>query len=85
MNTLTESVVGEATIAYPESLGWGIVCGPDLAPDTESAERTDYGDVVLAQRLQNVLARLNPDLPNGALDDAFRKLIRPDGPTLEAS
>ena len=33
----------------------------------------------------NLLVRLNPDLPTGALDDAFRKLTRPDGSALEAS
>jgi len=40
--------------------------------------------VVLAQRLRDVLVRLNPQLPAEALDDAFRKLTRPEGPTLEA-
>ena len=35
------------------------------------AERTDYSGVVLAQRLYDALARLNPDLPATALDDAF--------------
>jgi type I restriction enzyme, R subunit len=36
------------------------------------------------QRLQDALARLNPTRPAEALDDAFRKLTRPEGPTLEA-
>lgn len=49
-----------------------------------AAERTDYGDVVLAQRLHDALARLNPALPSDALEDAFRKLTRPDGPELVA-
>ena len=35
-------------------------------------------------RLRIALVRLNPDLPQSALDDAFRKLIRPEGSTLEA-
>ena len=30
------------------------------------------------------LGRINPNLPNEALDDAFRKLARPEGSTLEA-
>ena len=45
---------------------------------------SDYGQVVLAQRLRDALARLNPALPAEALEDAFRKLTRPEGPTLEA-
>ena len=49
------------------------------------AERVDYGEVVLgAAAPRRTLAFLNPNLPAGALDDAFRKLTRPDGATLEA-
>ena len=39
---------------------------------------------MLERRLRDALARLNPDLPLDALDDAFRKLTRPEGSTLEA-
>ena len=35
-------------------------------------------------RLHGALQRLNPDLPAGALDDAYRKLTRPEGATVEA-
>ena len=48
------------------------------------AERRGYAEVVLQARLQDSLARLNIDLPQTALDDAFRKLVRPFGATLEA-
>jgi type I site-specific restriction-modification system R (restriction) subunit len=37
---------------------------------------------VLAQRLRDALARLNPALPAEALDAAFRKLTRPEGADL---
>ena len=43
------------------------------------AERRGYGEVVLTQRLRDALARLNPKLPVEALEDAFRKLMRPEG------
>ena len=58
--------------------------GPDIAPDSPGAERTDYGEVVLAKRLRDALAELNRHLPAEALEDAFRKLTRPEGATLEA-
>ena len=58
--------------------------GPDIAPDTPGAERDDYGEVVLERWLRDSLARLNPQLPGTALDDALRKLTRPDGATPEA-
>ncbi|MGQ9862757.1 MAG: type I restriction endonuclease subunit R, partial [Thiobacillaceae bacterium] len=53
-----------------------------MAPDTPTAERTDYGQVWLSQRLRDALARLNAELPAEALEDAFRKLTRPEGPDL---
>ena len=56
---------------------------PGHCPRPPDAERADYGEVVLERRLRGALARLNPDLPDEALDDAFRKLIRPEGATLE--
>ena len=84
MNPLTESTVEDAALSWLEGLGWSIAHGPDIAPDTLGAERADYGDVVLERRLRDALARLNPDLPTSALDDAFRKLTRPEGATLEA-
>jgi type I restriction enzyme, R subunit len=40
--------------------------------------------VVLAQRLRDALARLNPALPSEALEEAFRKLTRPEGAELVA-
>ncbi len=84
MTTITESTVKDAALAWLESLGWSVAHGPDIAPDTPGAERSDYGVVVLERRLRDTLARLNPNLPTEAQDDAFRKLTHPDGPTLEA-
>ena len=84
MTTFTESTVEDAALAWLESLGWSIAHGPDIAPDTPSAERSDYGAVVLERRLRSSLSLLNPNLPTEALDDTFRKLTHPDGPTPEA-
>ncbi len=82
MTTFTESVVESAALAWLESIGWRIAHGPDIAPDQLLAERRDYAEVVLAQRLRDALARLNPELPAEALEDAFRKLTRPEGAEL---
>ena len=81
---MSELTVEVAALDWLASLDWAVVHGPDTAPDTPAAERADYGQVLLARRLRDALARLNPDLPTAALEDAFRKLTRPDGSTLEA-
>ncbi len=80
---VTESDVEDATLEWLEALGWRIAHGPGITPDSPGAERADYGEVVLERRLRDALARLNPGLPASALDDAFRKLLRPDGTTTE--
>ncbi|HXG25928.1 MAG TPA: type I restriction endonuclease subunit R [Candidatus Binatia bacterium] len=82
MTAFAESVVEDAALDWLEAIGWPVAHGPEIAPDMPGAERADYGEVVLAQRLRDALARLNPDLPAEALDDAFRKLTRPEGTDL---
>jgi type I restriction enzyme R subunit len=77
-------VVEQAALAWLESTGWSVRNGADIAPGEPAAERDDYGQVVLIQRLRDALARLNPALPAEALDDAFRKLTRPEGAELVA-
>jgi type I restriction enzyme R subunit len=82
MTRFSESVVEEAALAWLESIGWQVAHGPEIAPDMPAAERANYGEVVLARRLRDALARLNPALPVEALEDAFRRLTRPEGADL---
>ena len=84
MATLTEADVEEAALEWLGDLGWQTAHGPDIGPGAPGQERAGYGAVVLERRLRDALARLNPDLPLDTLDDAFRKLTRPEGSTLEA-
>jgi type I restriction enzyme R subunit len=79
---VTESVVEQAALAWLESTGWAVRNGAEIAPGERAAERDDYGQIVLAQRLREAIARLNQGLPAEALDEAFRKLTRPDGADL---
>ena len=84
MTTLTEADVEHAALGWLAAQGWRVAHGPDIAPGTPAAERDDYGQVVLERRLRDALAELNPVLPASALDDALRRLTRPEGATLEA-
>jgi type I restriction enzyme R subunit len=80
----TESIVEDAALAWLESIGYAIKTGPEIGPDAIFAERIDYGQVILAPHLREALVRLNPTLPTDAIDDAFRKIIRLEGATLDA-
>jgi type I restriction enzyme R subunit len=84
LSSFTESIVEDAALTWLESLGWTILHGPEIAIGMLGAERSDpnYRDVLLEGRLRQALVRLNPDLPPEALDDAFRKLVRTDAPSL---
>ena len=83
MTPLSEADVEQTALEWLAGLGWQMAHGPDIAPDTPNAERGDYGQVVLQRRLRDALAVLNPSLPVDAIDDAFRKLTRAEGSTLE--
>ncbi|HEV8597295.1 MAG TPA: type I restriction endonuclease subunit R [Candidatus Dormibacteraeota bacterium] len=84
MARFIESIVEDAALAWLESLGWVVKRSLDIAPETSAAERAGYAEVLLPRRLGDALARLNPQLSAEALEDAFRKLARFEGPTLEA-
>ena len=84
MTTLTEADVEQAALDWLSGLGWQVLHGPDIAPETPDAERDDYRQVVLEHRVRGALNELNPSLPTSALDDACRMLTRPEGSTLEA-
>ena len=84
MRASPRSEVEDAALDWLAGCGWSVAHGPDIAPDAPGAERADYGAVVLEGRLRGALERLNPDLPAEALDDAYRKLTRPEGATVEA-
>jgi len=81
----SESVIEQAALAWLESLGYQVLSGLEIAPGEPAAERDNYGQVVLEYRLRQALARLNPQVPADALEEAFRKLTRPDSPSLVAN
>ena len=84
MTSFTESIVEDAALAWLEALGYAVLHGPDIAVGMLGAERHDpnYRDVVLERRVRDALTLLNPALPAEALDDACRKLLRSDAPSL---
>jgi type I restriction enzyme R subunit len=78
----SESVVEEAALSWFGELGYSILGGPEIAPGELLAERDAFSDVILRKRLQACLYSLNPRIPTEAIDEALRKLTRPDAPSL---
>ncbi len=81
-NNFCESHLEEATLEWFEELGYEIIFAPDIAPDGEYAEREDYCDVILAERIKEALGRINPKLPQAAIEDAYRQIAVPNSPSL---
>jgi type I restriction enzyme R subunit len=84
-SSFTESAVEQAALAWLESLGYMILSGLEIGPGELQAERDNYGQVVLERRLRQALQGLNPKVPMDALEEALRKLTRPDLPSLVAN
>lgn len=80
MNTsrFTESTVEEAVLEWADNLAYGVLHGPDIAPGERGAERQTFADVLLAERLQGAIERLNSAIPAGARDEAYRRVLRTD-------
>lgn len=80
----SESIVEQASLAWLESLGFKVAAGEMFHPDETGSERTNLGQVVLQERLQHALTRLNSTVSADVIDEAFRKLMRCEGPSLVA-
>jgi type I restriction enzyme R subunit len=81
----TESTVEEAALELLSALGYTVIHGPDIAPGELLAERAEYSEVLLLERLRRALARINPQVPADAIADAVRKLSSVATPNLEES
>ncbi len=81
---ITEDHLEQAALDWFRSLGYEAVFGPDIAPedDVSAPERTNYKEVILADRLHDRLAAINPALPAAAIDDAIGQILKPNLPTL---
>ncbi len=80
--SLTESIVEDAALTWFGELGYAIGHGPQLAPGEPAAERDSFGEVVLVARLRQGLRRVNGALPDEAIEEALRKILRVATPSL---
>jgi len=78
----TESILEEAALSWLAELGYAIKNGPIIAPGELFSERESYQQVLLTQRLHDALVRLNPTIPAEAVEEAFRKIVHLNAPSL---
>ena len=81
---LVENDVELASLDWLQQLGYATIFGPHLGPDEASTERINFAEVMLAGCFRAALRKLNPTVPQNALDEAFRKVSVPEHPSLIA-
>lgn len=70
-----ESDLENATLEWLSELGYAVAFGPDIAPEGDNFERKSYKDIILIDRLCSVVARINPNIPEEAQEEAVKKVI----------
>jgi type I restriction enzyme R subunit len=73
---ITESDIEDLAIELLKSLGYQHLYGPDSAPEGKNPERSSFEDVILVNRLRDAVKKINPHLPQQALEDAIRQVLR---------
>ncbi|MGB3459738.1 MAG: HsdR family type I site-specific deoxyribonuclease [Halobacteriota archaeon] len=84
-NKITESAIEELAIELLEKQGYQYIYAPDIAPDSETPERTSFDDVLLLDRLRKAVGRINPSIPADAREDAIKQILRLNSPELIAN
>ncbi len=84
MSRITENQIEQFAIEILQFFGWDYVFGPDIAPGAENrnsliVNRQSFEDVLLYDVFESALERINPQIPENAINDAI-KIVR-DLPT----
>jgi type I restriction enzyme R subunit len=79
---VTEDQLEQEAISWLVETGYQNVCGYDIAPDGPSPERESFQQVLLLGRLREAIARLNPQVPLVAREDALQQVLNLDVPVL---
>ena len=92
---MNEDIVEQAALGWFEALGYETARGSEITrpqkasgePDKGASDfswlRDEYSEVVLLSRLKAALRKLNPEMPENAINQAATVVCRPPEPTLE--
>jgi type I restriction enzyme R subunit len=82
MTRITENIIESFAIELLDKLGYEYIYAPDIAPDSENPERNSYEEVLLVNRLQNAVKRINHSIPADAQTEAIKEIQRIASPEL---
>lgn len=72
---MTEDQLEQEVLQWLTETGYSHICGYDIAPDGPSPERADYVQPLLVERLRYAIARINPQIPLVAREDAIKQVL----------
>jgi type I restriction enzyme, R subunit len=72
---VTEDQLEQEALGWLADVGYSVVHGPDMAPDSPAPERDNYRQVILTGRLRAAIDRLNPGVPAAAREDALKQVL----------
>jgi len=85
MPPLHESDIEQMLIELLKTKGYQYLYGPDIAPDGDNPMRLSFEDVVLFDKLENAVKRLNPSLPWLVQDEVVKTTMRISSPDILAN
>jgi len=85
MERITESAIEKFAIELLEKQGYQFIYAPSIAPDSDTPERQSFEDVLLMERLQTAVGRINPSIPADIREDAIKQIQRLNSPELIAN
>lgn len=85
MNKLNEYTIEKFVIDLLKAKGYQYLYGPDIAPDGDNPMRLSFEDVVLFDKLEKAVKRLNPSLPWLVQDEVVKTTMRISSPDILAN
>ena len=82
MSKLSEANIEDFTIQQLINLGYEYIFGPTIAPDGEASERPSFEHVILMNRLERALKRINNQIETNILTEAIKEIQRIGSPEL---
>ena len=77
---MTEDQLEQEVLGWLAEVGYRVVCGYDVAPDSDNPWRPNFNQVLLLDQLRGAIARLNPSVPMVAREDALAQVVNLDTP-----
>jgi len=75
MKLITEQEIENITLEMLSNLGYEVIYGPDIAPDSDNPKRKKWDDVILEDDLRQAIEKLN-NIPDEAIEKVIKKIKR---------